>query len=391
MLRRLFGLFPRDHREAFGAEMWEVVCYRHGQRGRGVWQGWKFNVATAMDIVWSALQVRGTRMGRWMMRGWRGFGMDVRFIFRGLKRAPGFTLTALTVLAVAVAVNTAVFAFVRGTLLERPPYESPDELVMAWGSNPGNGQLRDVISGSNFVDLLERTTTLSSLAAVHGDEVVMMQDGRPVVLPAFEVTVDFLTVLGVEPAVGWDFGAEDRVSGGGATALISYGFWQDGFGGDPGLIGSALELDGEPTTIIGVLPENFRFAGAMSIYVPLHEDDLAAESRTHHHYNMIGRLQPGTTPADVTREMSEILASIALEYPQLTGWSVLAEPMIEVTVEAVRATLWLITASSLLVFAVAIVNLGTLFRIRTLERMGEISIRTALGAPRRRIAAIILA
>ncbi|GMR14076.1 MAG: ABC transporter permease [Gemmatimonadota bacterium] len=390
-LRRLFGFFPRNHREAFGAEMWEVVRYRHGQRGRGVWAGWKFNAVTAMDIVWSALQMRGTGMGRWMMSGWRGFGMDARFTLRGLGRAPAFTLTALVVIAVAVGVNTAVFAFVTGTLLERPPYESPDELVMVWASNPGNGQIRDVISGSNFVDLLEHTTTLSSLAALHGDEVVMMQDGRPVVLPAFEVTVDFLSVLGVEPAVGRDFQAEDRVSGGGATALISYGFWQDGFGGDPGVIGSSLELDGEPTTIIGVLPEDFRFAGAVPVYVPLHEDDLAAESRTHHHYNMIGRLQPGTTPADVTREMSGILAGITSQYPQLTGWSVLAEPMTEVTVEAVRATLWLIAASALLVFAVVIVNLGTLFRIRTLERMGEISIRTALGAPRRRIAAIILA
>ena len=325
------------------------------------------------------------------MSGWKGFGTDVRFVGRGLLRARGFSLTALAVLAVAVAANTAVFAFVKGTLLERPPYESPHELVFAWGSNPVNGQIRDVISGSNFIDLKERTTTLSSVAAVHGDEVVMMKDGRPVVLPSFEVTADFLSVLGVTPAVGRDFGPADRVSGGGATALISYGYWQDGFGGDPRLIGSALEIDGEPTTIIGVLPEDFRFAGTLPIYVPLHDDDLAAENRTHYHYTLIGRLRPGATPAEATREMSGILANITEEHPQLTGWSVLVEPMTEVMVEAVRSTLWLIVAAVLLVFAIAVVNLGTLFRIRTLERMGELALRAALGAPKRRIVAIVLA
>lgn len=389
-LRRLLDLFPRDHREQFGDEMWEVVCYRYRQRGAGVWGGWKFNVATAADIVWSALTLRGIRMGRWMMGGWIGFGVDVRFIMRGLLRAKGFPLTVLTVLAVAVAVNSAMFAFVKGTLLERPPYEDPDNVVVAWGSNPVNGQIRDVISGSNVVDLIARTSTLTSLAAFHRDNVVLMRDGRPLVISAFEVTVDFLTVLGVEPALGRDFGPQDRVSGGRAAALISHDFWMDGLGGDPGLVGSVLEMDGEPTTILGVLPEGFRFAGNMAVYVPLHEDLLAAESRTHYHYNLVGRLREGATPADATRELSGILADITLEHPQLAGWSVLVEPLSEVSVEAVRPTLWLITAASLLVFAVVIVNLGTLFRIRTMERMEEFSLRTALGAPRRRVAALIL-
>ena len=273
------------------------------------------------------------------MRGWGGFTVDLRFILRGLLRAKGFTLTAVTVLAVAVSVNTAVFAFVKGTLLERPPYQNPDEVVLAWGSNSVNGQIRDVISGSNFVDLLERTTTLTSLAAFDGDDVVLMREGRPLVMPAFEVTVDFLKVLGVEPALGRDFGPQDRMSGGENTALISYGFWMDGLGGDPGVVGSALDIDGEPTTILGVLPKDFQFAGPLSLYLPLHEDLLAMESRTHYHYHMVGRLHPGAVPADATKEISGIIADITLEYPQLSGWSVLVEPINEVSVEAVRLTL----------------------------------------------------
>jgi predicted permease len=324
------------------------------------------------------------------MSGWRGFGTDVRVAIRGLIRAPAFTVTALTVLAVAVAVNTAVLALVRGTLLERPPYRAPEALVLAWGSEPVHGQRRDVISGSNFIDLRTRTKTLASLAAFHGDDAVWMRDGRPEVLPALEVTVDFLRVLGVEPIAGRDFGPQDRFSGAPASALVSHAFWQEALGGRADLVGARLEIDGALTTIAGVLPAGFAFAGEWSLYVPLRDDELAAEDRTHHHYHMVGRLRPDVGPAAASHELTAILADIAARDPRLARWSVLVEPMLDVTVEAVRPALWLSAAAVLLVLAVAIVNLGTLLRIRTLERLTELSVRAALGAPAARIAAVPL-
>jgi predicted permease len=324
------------------------------------------------------------------MSGWSGFGTDVRVAIRGLIRAPAFTLTALAVLAVAVTVNAAVFAFVRGTLLERPPYREPEALVLAWGSEPINGQRRDVISGSNFIDLRTRTTTLASLAAFHGDEVIWMRDGRPEVLSALEVTVDFLRVLGVEPIAGRDFGPQDRFSGAPASALVSHAFWQEALGGRADLVGTRLEIGGALTTIAGVLPAGFRFAGEWPLYVPLRDDELAAEDRTHHHYHMVGRLRPGVGPAAASQELTAILADIAARDPRLARWSILVEPMQDVTVEAVRPALWLSAAAVLLVLAVAIVNLGTLLRIRTLERLTELSVRAALGAPAGRLAAALL-
>jgi predicted permease len=324
------------------------------------------------------------------MRGWRGLGIDVRLVTRGLRRAPGFALTAILVLAVTVAVNSAVFAFVRGTLLQAPPYRSPDRLVLAWGSNPVNGQLRDVISGSNFIDLRERASTLAPLAAFHEDDVAVMRDGRPLVVTALEVTVDFLQVLGVTPLLGSDFGPHDRISGARPAALVAHGFWQDALGGRTDLVGSTIEVDGRMTTIIGVLPEGFRFAGTSSLYIPLRDDELKAEDRTHHHYHLVGRLRPGASAGAATRELSGILAGIAAQDPRLTGWSVLVEPMMAVTVEAVRPALWLIAGAVLLVFVVAVVNLGMLFRVRTLERIGELAMRSALGAPPSRIVGTIL-
>jgi predicted permease len=325
------------------------------------------------------------------MSDWNGFGLDFRRAMRGLMRSRAFTLTAVAVLGGSVAPTTAVFAFVQGTLLERPPFAEPERLVLAWGSEPVNGQLRDVISGSNFIDLRTRTTTLAPLAAFHFDDATLMRGGRPVVLGVLQVTVDFLRVLGVRPARGTDFSELDRNSGGRRSAIASYGFWQEALGGRTDVVGSSIELNGEPVTIIGVLPAGFRFAGTSALYVPLHDDALAAEERTHHHYHMIGRLVPGARPVAATAELSAILADIGRSDPRLRVWKVLVDPLLDVSVEAVRPALWTLAAAVLLVFAVGIVNLGTLFRIRTLERTGEFAVRTALGATRRRTAASVIA
>ena len=180
----------------------------------------------------------------------------------------------------------------------------------------------------------------------------------PVVVDAMEVTVDFLDILGVEPFIGRDFGEVDRTSGGPATAIASYAFWRDRLDSDPDAVGSALDMDGKPTTIIGVLPEEFRFYAPVTLLVPLRDDLLAAEDRTHFHYNVLGRLRPDVTPSDATFEMSRILATVAGEDPRLKNWTVLVERMEQVSVEAVRPALWVLSVAVTLVLLIAIVNLA---------------------------------
>jgi predicted permease len=324
------------------------------------------------------------------MQVWQGLGGDIRVVARGLMRTPGFTFTALAVLAVAVAANTAVFAFVRGTLLERPPYENPEAIVLVWGSEPLNGQLRDVVSGANFIDLRQRASSVSALAAVHGDDVVLMRQGRPEVLQALQVTVDFLRVLGIRPALGSDFGEVDRRSKAPPSVIVSHAFWREVLGAGADVVGRTLEIDGALTTVVGVLPAGFRFAGEWQLYLPLRDDDLAGEDRTHHHYNLVGRLRQGVGAADASRELSSILAEISVADPRLARWSVLVEPMLEVTVEAVRPALWLTAGAAVLVLAVSLVNLGTLLRVRTLQRFREFAVRAALGARRGRVVSLVV-
>lgn len=319
----------------------------------------------------------------------RGWGLDIRFVARSLARSPGYALTVVVVLAGAVAVNAAVFSFVRGTLLPTPTYPGADRVVLAWGSNTAAGQLRDVVSGPNFLDLRRRTSALEALAAFHGDAAVLFEEGRPLVLDANSVTVDFWEVVPVEPAVGRLFGERDRTSSGPAVVVVSYAHWRDAMGADREAVGSTIPLNGEPHTVIGVLPEGFEFVRPAPFWLPLRDDVLAADDRSRIHYHLFGRLVPGATASDATRDLSAVMADIVAEHPGWRGWSVLAEPLHEASVLAVRPVLQVVTAAVVLVLLIALVNLTMLFRIRALGRAGELAVRRALGAGRARVARVL--
>jgi predicted permease len=375
--------------------MWQVVRHRYAKAGGKPTRLGRLalHVATAADLVWSALLVRiqharrnGMKTGTGM---WKGLGLDARFVGRSLLRSPGYAATAVLVLAAAVAVNTSVFSFVRGTLLRAPTYPEPERVVAVWGSNAVDGQLRDVVSGPNYLDMARETTTLDALAALHSDGAVLLEDGRPNELQALAVSVDFFRVVPVAPARGRLFDDRDRMSGGGAVALVSWAFWRDALGSHPEVVGSALPINGEPHVIVGVLPEDFEFLVPAPIWLPLRDDVLAADGRGNIHYHLFGRLRPGTTAQDATADLTAVQRRIALEYPGYANWTVRVEPLSGVVVEAVRNPIWFVTAAVCMVLLVALVNLATLFRIRTLGRGGELGIRLALGAGWVRVARVL--
>lgn len=379
-LRFLLRLFPKRHREAYGEEMWEVVRYRFERaEGGALRRGW-LTMTTVLDLLASAV-------GEWT-RVWRrrktmrgtGLRLDARFVLRSLVRSPGYTLTAIVVIAAAVAANATVLSFVRGTLLYEPPWSEPDRVVAVWGSNTVDGQLRDVISGPNFIDMERESSTLESMAAFHFGGTAMMVDGRPEAMNALEASVGFLDVLGVTPALGRGFGAAERTSSGPASILVSHAFWRDRMDSDPAAVGSALVLDEVPHTIIGVLPEGFEFVAPAPVLVPLRDDLLAADDRARIHYNVVGRLAAGATAAEATRELTGVFRRLEEEWETVTNWNVLAEPFVQVTVSAVRPVIWTLAGVVGLVLVIALVNLATLFRIRAVSRRDELGVRVALGA-----------
>lgn len=377
-LRALIRLFPRLHRERYGQEMEAALAYRLGQ-ARGTWRAC---VAAGWDLTMAAIGVWADKLREGMMRMMVGSGLDARFVLRSLWRARGYVATAVLVLACAVAVNATVYSYVRGTLLHEPPYPDADEIVIVWGSNVENGQLRDVISGPSYIDLQEEVSSLSPVAAFHPDGTYVQHDGPPEVIDAMEVTVGFFDVLRVRPAMGRLFDERDRMSGAGGTVVVTWAYWRDRLGADPGVVGSALDLEDNPHTVIGVLPEGFEFISPTPLYTPIRDDVLAADPRGRIHYHVLGRLAPGVSLADVNLELARVMRAIVAEHPGWEGWSFLAERLHDVSVEGVRPVIVVLTVTVALVLLVALVNLATLFRIRAVARDGELAVRAALGAGR---------
>lgn len=390
MLRLLLRLFPPDHRREYGEEMWAVLRYRWREAAGSAGGRVRAFVWAVADLGWSAGTMWTKRAGRMGMEIWRGgWGMDLRFVGRAYRRNPGYAITAVVVLAGAVAVNAAVAGFVRGTLLSEPTFPDAERVVVGWGSNVRDGQLRDVVSGPNFLDLREGTATLEALAAFHFGNMALVEDGRPTVLDVQEVSVDFFRAVPVRPHLGRVFDERERTSGGPASVLVSWSFWRDRLGADPGAVGRTLPLDGAPHTVVGVLPEGFEFLLPSPVWVPLHDDILAADDRGRIHYHMVGRLRPGASPGDATRELSGRMEEIARAHPGYEGWSVLVERVREVTVTGVRPILWSLVAAMVVVLLVALVNLVTLFRIRAVARADELRLRRALGSGAGRVARVL--
>lgn len=378
LLHALLRLYPRAHRRAYGVEMLEAAAHRIRASGGGL--GAK--LAAVLGFTAGAVGVWADRIAKETTGMGRGWGLDARFVARSLRGARGYLVTAVLVLACAVAVNATVYSYVRGTLLAEPPYPDADRIMIVWGSASANGQRRDVISGSNYIDLQTRVRSLDPVAAFHHDAAYFMVDGRPQVIDALEVSVDFFEIFGVEPALGRLFDETDRMSGGPETVVVTHAFWRDHLGSDPDVLGTTLDLETDPRTVIGVLPEGFEFIAPTPVFVPLHDDVLAAEPRGRLHFHVLGRLISGATVADANREMTGIMQEIVALVAGYRGWSFLVEPLHEVAVESVRPVIVILGVTAALVLLIALVNLATLFRIRAMARGPELGVRAALGAGR---------
>ena len=319
-----------------------------------------------------------------------GWFLDLRFVMRSLSRSTAYVLTAVTILGCAVAANATVFSYVRGTLLAEASYPDPEEVAIIWGSNAENGQIRDVISGPAYIDLQEGLTSTAAVALFHHDGTYFEVEGRPEVVSSLEVNADFFSVLGVEPAMGRGFGEADRFSGGEDGMVVTWGFWRDWLGSDPNVIGSSVNLEGRPRTVLGVMPEGFSFISPTPILLPLHDDVLAAQHRGFINYHGIARLRPGATMEMLNAELAGITEAMVAEYPETEGWGFRAERLDEIAVAAVRPWILILVGAVGLVLLVALSNLATLFRVRAAARTAEIQVRAALGAGRGRLARVLM-
>jgi putative ABC transport system permease protein len=323
---------------------------------------------------------------------------DLAHAFMSLAKAPGYTFAAGLTLALGIGANTAMFSVVNDVLLRDLPYAEPQRLAMLWEQSVERGHLTNPVSPANFLDWRERSASFTSVAGFFDRTFTLTGEGDPRDIDATAVTPNLFTMLGAHAQIGRLLSTEDERPDRPLSVVLSDKYWRAQFGGDPGVVGRRITLNGASANIVGVMPREFGFyvkeasfnrkPPALWVQARL---DASHRMRRGRYMAALGQLKPGVTLEQARAEMNAIGATLEQQNPTFNkGWGINLVPLREQLTGEIRPVLLLVFGAVCLTLFIACANVVNLQLVRASARAREFTVRAALGASRGRLIRLLL-